>query len=134
MTRDAALPLLEHDPQPAALLDAEGRPQDGNRALTALLEREKALKQRIKATRAEVRERATLLEETLQELRQRAELEHVRRASSALTGAEPPTRDLAIEADLEVDMIGLVQEIGRLRFDLEEDRQRARALTEVSAG
>ena len=87
-----------------------------------------------RATRAEVRERAVLLEETLQELRQRAELEHVRRASSALTGAEPPTRDLAIEADLEVDMIGLVQEIGRLRVDLEEDRQRARALTEVSAG
>ncbi len=27
MTRDAALPLLEHDPQPAALLDAEGRPR-----------------------------------------------------------------------------------------------------------
>ncbi|MBM1144582.1 PAS domain S-box protein [Alcanivorax sp. ZXX171] len=42
MTRDAALPLLEHDPQPAALLDAEGRPLDGNRALTALLEAHRA--------------------------------------------------------------------------------------------
>ncbi len=96
------------------------------------LRRERSLLGRIASVAEDVAARHEAMRTQLDELRKRAELEHLRGQSRKLTGAashgDGPAR---LAAELEVDVDDLGAEVEALQAELDQEKLRARAMSEV---
>lgn len=102
-------------------------------ALRGAYAAELALQERSEEVLTHIRARAERMQAELAELRRRTELDALRAQADASLGHQHSRAEVAISTQLDLDLGELGAEVDRLRADLQDERLRARALTEVGA-